>query len=590
MAMTSAETKTRTSAASASKVRQVNETRGTADTATGWSLAVDFGTTATAAAVRAAHGAVAGLVLANGGATMPSSVFADDGRLIVGTRAETKAGYEPDRYEPTPKRCVGRTRVLLGDKEYRPAELVAAAYASVIGEAMRQHGDTVPASLILTYPVAWTETRLNVLREAARLAGARLQRQLPEPQFVPEPVAAAAYYTQSNPELDLAQDELVAIYDLGGGTFDATVLRRTGADFEVLASGGIDPLGGFDFDNRLFRYLGTTHIEKRDPDLWHQLAAPYPDDQDIGLRRRALQAEVRQLKEALSDHTQQTIRLPGITEPVLVTRAELEALVHADLEATIGELAATIRRAGLQPDQLAGIYRIGGASRMPLVGSLLDQLQRPVRVVDHPKTVVSHGAAVRRRQPSDAPSEDVANDAGSVSLAEPADSVNIDATTHPFKVYANKLLKPAILVPAALAAVLLGVIVYATTEFNNTSGQGSTNPAWQPYVDTAIRVATDNSVPTRDGIQRLLNDSTGELHNTLVSRHNELEAQASQPVGHYAVDAAGLQSLVDGSADVLITSTMTSASGSVDHGITHVKVVKDGDAYKAIALSSQHVP
>ena len=161
----------------------------------------------------------------------------------------------------------------------------------------------------------------------------------------------------------------------------------------MLASGGIDPLGGFDFDSRLFRYLGPTHGQKVAPESWQMLSDPDPNDHESGMRHRVLLASVRQLKEDLSEHTQQTIRVPGKRDPVLVTRAELETLIRADIEATVAELRGTVARAGVAVEQLAGVYRIGGASRTPLVGTLLDQLHRPVRVVDHPKTVVSLGAA-----------------------------------------------------------------------------------------------------------------------------------------------------------------------------------------------------
>jgi hypothetical protein len=369
---------------------------------------VDFGTTATAAAVREPDGRVSGLVLANGAATMPSSVFASTTGLLVGFRADDAAGYEPDRYEPTPKRCVGRARVLLGDREFRPAELVAAVYAAIMGEAVRQHDRTPPTTLVLTHPVSWTGARLEVLRTAVGLAGGQLGIPLPEPEFIPEPVAAAVYYANSRTE-DAADtdtgsglsdggqvmggDSFLAVYDLGGGTFDATVLHRTASGFEVLASGGIDPLGGFDFDSRLFRYLGPTHGQKVEPESWQMLSAPDPNDHESGMRHRVLLASVRQLKEDLSEHTQQTIRVPGKSDPVLVTRAELETLIRADIEATVAELRGTVARAGVAVEQLADVYRIGGASRTPLVGTLLDQLHRPVRVVDHPKTVVSLGAA-----------------------------------------------------------------------------------------------------------------------------------------------------------------------------------------------------
>src|SRR4029077_3728461 len=193
---------------------------------------------------------------------------------------------------------------------------------------------------------------------------------------------------------DQAGDQFFAVYDLGGGTFDATVLCLSSDGFEIMATGGMDPLGGFDFDKRLFNYFGRTHYRKGDPKLWQALAQPDAEDPDSGMRRRFLDATVRQVKEELSEHTQRAVRLPGLSEPVLVTRTEFENLIRTDLDATIAELEATLARAGLAADQLTAIYRIGGSSRIPLVGSLLDQIQRPVRVVDHPKTVVALGAAV----------------------------------------------------------------------------------------------------------------------------------------------------------------------------------------------------
>ena len=379
----------------------------------GWVLAVDFGTTATAAAVREPDGRVAGLVLSDGTVTMPSSVLADPTGVLVGTKADNAAGYGLDRYQPTPKRDVGRASVLLGESEFRPCTLIAAVYAAIIGEAVRQHNHRPPEQLVLTHPVDWSDRRLEVLREAVSLAADQLGISLPDPTFMSEPVAAATHYARLEPSDDVrtarsatftvsaaaasgdqAGDQVFAVYDLGGGTFDATVLCLSSDGFEVLATGGIDPLGGFEFDNRLFNYFGRTHYRKADPRLWQALAHPDAGDPDSGMRRRFLDATVRQVKEELSEYTQRTVRLPGLPEPVLVTRTEFENLIRSDLDATIAELEATLARAGLTADQLAGIYRIGGSSRIPLVGRLLDQFQRPVHVVDHPKTVVALGAAV----------------------------------------------------------------------------------------------------------------------------------------------------------------------------------------------------
>ena len=398
----------------------------------GWVLAVDFGTTATAGAVRERNGVVAGLVLADGAATMPSSIFAEDTGLLVGKQADHTAGYGLDRYEPTPKRHIAQPRILLGEREYRPAELAAAIYTAIIGEAVRQHDRTPPAGLVLTHPVAWTPARKEVLREAAALTVCRLGVALPEPVLVPEPVAAACWYTRTHPA---RAGDYFAVYDLGGGTFDATVLRHDAPGFSVLASGGLDPLGGFDFDQALFRYLGQTHIAAVDSGLWADLNAPDPDDHDLGERRQRMHAAVRQLKEDLSTEPTRTVHLPGVEHPVLVTRAELETLIRADLHASLTQLRATIDRAGLVPDQLTGIYRIGGASRTPLVGDLLDELHRPIYTVGQPKTVVALGATtppplqrpVEAEKSLDQQSESASND--SAAAGPPAESyVTADVT------------------------------------------------------------------------------------------------------------------------------------------------------------------
>src|SRR6185312_5344621 len=382
-----------------------------------WVLAIDFGTTATAAAVREPDGRVTGLVLSDGTSTMPSSVLADPSGVLVGTKADNAAGYNLDRYQPTPKRDIGRASVLLGSTEFRPCTLIAAVYAAIIREAVRQHNYRPPEQLILTHPVDWSQRRLDVLREAVSLAADEVEMSLPDPTFMPEPVAAARHYARLGPSDDFTVSaaasgdrpghQFFAVYDLGGGTFDVTVLSRSSDGFDILATGGIDPLGGFEFDNRLFTYLGQTHYRKADPKLWQALAYPDPEDPDSGMRRRFLDATVRQVKEELSEHTQRTVRLPGLPEPVLVTRTEFENLIRTDLDATVAELEATLARAGLTTDQLTGIYRIGGSSRIPLVGSLLDQIERPVHVVDHPKTVVALGAAVDSAESVELEVEDV---------------------------------------------------------------------------------------------------------------------------------------------------------------------------------------
>ena len=357
-----------------------------------WTLAIDFGTTATAAAVTNADTALP-MILPDGASTLASSVLAeDDGLLVVGAEADNEAEMRLDSYEPTPKRRVGEQRVRLGGREYLPAELIAAVLGAVLSEAVRQHDLTAPSAVRLTHPVLWRAPRRQILGEAFSRAMFRLGIEtLPEPTFVSEPVAAAHWYARrERPRIG----EYFGVYDLGGGTFDTTVLRITDDGYEVAASGGIDRLGGFDFDYLLFKYLGDKYIAAVDAGLWADLSGAGQFEPDLARKRRQLQERVRRLKEALSHEPEKRIRLPGVRDQVLVTRGEYEELISEHIEATVSELEDTIAAAGLSPQDLTAIYRIGGASRTPLVGAVLDRLQLPVPVIDQPKLVVAQGAAL----------------------------------------------------------------------------------------------------------------------------------------------------------------------------------------------------
>ena len=366
----------------------------------GWVVALDFGTTATAAAVSVDGGPVSELVMPSGGTTVSSSVFAeDDGWLVVGADADNEAEMRLDAYEPTPKRRVSDPQVHLGAASFAPAELIGAVLAPVIGEALRQHNNTAPTEVVMTHPWSWRAPRKRVLRAALDNAAERLNlAQLPEPMFLPEPVAAARWYARGDAPGD---GSCFAVYDLGGGTFDTTVLRATAdGGYEVLSSGGLDPLGGFDFDQLLFDYLGRKYVAAADSGLWAGLSAPGQTDPDLARQHRQLQERVRRLKEALSQEPEKRIRLPGVRDQVLVTRGEYEDLIREHVNDTVTELEDTIAEAGLEPQMLTAIYRIGGAARTPLVGAALDGFHLPVRTTDHPKLVVAQGAATRPPPPA----------------------------------------------------------------------------------------------------------------------------------------------------------------------------------------------
>jgi actin-like ATPase involved in cell morphogenesis len=343
-----------------------------------WRLAIDFGTSSTAAAIwspdRSGHSGTGGSsgnggdassaeLLSFGGVPhLPSVVLASEsGSLVVGFAAEQQVGVAPERAERTPKRRLGDAVMLLGSRAVRPVEAVAAVFSATADEAIRRMGGTPPSELRLTHPARWGSLRLRALAEAAEIAG------LPVPSFVPEPVAAAVYFADED---RVPVGSYVAVYDLGGGTFDTAVLQRTDGGFIVIGvPGGDERLGGEAFDDRLFDYVGE-RLAERLPEAWEALR--FSDERAWRKAGHDLRVEARRAKEALSSTAEYTIYLGApIDAEIVVTRDELESLIHRDVQVTVDELEATVTRAGLTMGDLAAVNVVGGSSRIPLVTRLV---------------------------------------------------------------------------------------------------------------------------------------------------------------------------------------------------------------------------
>ncbi|HVV08672.1 Hsp70 family protein [Amycolatopsis sp.] len=347
-------------------------------------LSVDLGTSNTVA-VLSAHGMPPRVVEVDGSATMPTAVFAgEDGTLMVGRDAERRARLDPTRFEPNPKRRVDEQTLLLGQDIVPVNETLAAVLRRVLDETTRQLGGEQPDEIRLTHPAQWGPVRRNVLLSAARLAGIRGPIHL-----VPEPVAAAAHFA-SFPGRTLAPGQALAVYDLGAGTFDVAVVGATQNGFTVLAEDGLPDLGGLDVDQALMVHVGR-EVSHRDPQRWQRLLRP--ESTADRRTRRALQEDVKAAKEALSRHPQTEVPMPEPFTDVLVTRGELEALVRPAMLRSVELLSRTVQAAGLTPDRLAGIYLVGGSSRLPLVGTMIaEKLGVVPASLDQPETAVALGA------------------------------------------------------------------------------------------------------------------------------------------------------------------------------------------------------
>ncbi|MGH6912795.1 MAG: Hsp70 family protein, partial [Stackebrandtia sp.] len=345
-------------------------------------LGIDFGTSNTVAVLRMADGRVKPLLF-DGAPMLPSAVYQSaDGRMLIGRDAERNARMDPARFEPNPKRRIDDGSIFLGDQEIAVPRVIANVLELVVGEAHRQLGGP-PQTVRMTHPARWGERRRNILLESARLAG------LPKPQLIPEPVGAASYFTQVLGTA-VPVGRALAIYDLGGGTFDATVVRRTQAGFEVLSEEGLSDVGGLDFDHGIIEHLGKTYGVSHAA-TWSRLMTP-ADDKDRRYRRM-LYEDVRGAKEMLSRTASSDIHLPAMDVDAHLTREEFEAVARPLLERTVECMQKAIRGARQSPKDLVGIFLVGGSSRIPMAANLIHTgLGVAPRTFEQPETVVVEGA------------------------------------------------------------------------------------------------------------------------------------------------------------------------------------------------------
>ena len=347
-----------------------------------YGLGVDLGTTYTAAALWR-EGRAECVPLGTTSLSVPSVLFLrDDDVLLVGDAAVRRGITEPDRVARQFKRRFGDEAVpiLIGDREATPAELAGVLLRWVVDTVTEREGGP-PAHVTLTHPASWREHRTGLLVEAAEAAG------LPDVGLVAEPVAAAAFYA-STERLDT--DALLAVYDLGGGTFDATVVRKTTTGFVVQGQPLGDPdLGGADFDQAVMDHvaavLGTAWrtLDLQDPAVLAALAQ---------VREHAVAA-----KEQLSSDTEASVPvvLPTVVREIRITRGEFETAVRIPILRTLDVLDQAIASAGVTPADIRTALLVGGSSRIPLISRLVSsQLGLDVGIDAHPKFAVCLGAAI----------------------------------------------------------------------------------------------------------------------------------------------------------------------------------------------------
>ncbi|MGH3549024.1 MAG: Hsp70 family protein, partial [Pseudonocardiaceae bacterium] len=346
-------------------------------------LGIDVGTTFTAAAVCRRGSGVPEVVALGTRSTAVSSVvfLGPDGQVVVGEAAERRAVTDPDRVVREFKRRIGdEVPMVVGGRAHSAPEIAARVLGWVIERVARREGGPA-AGIVLTHPAGWGPYKLSTMTAAVRAAG------LASVTFRTEPEAAAASYALAQ---RVGLGSTIAVYDLGGGTFDAAVVRKTGAaSWRVLGvPEGLDALGGADFDDVIMGHVlaAVPALARLDPEDPAVLAAM------AGLRRECTEA-----KEALSSDTEVTIPVlaPGVVSRVRLVRAEFEEMIRPRVVQTVEALRRALRSADVEPGDLDAVLLVGGSSRVPLVAQLVSaELGRPVAIDADPKAAIALGAAL----------------------------------------------------------------------------------------------------------------------------------------------------------------------------------------------------
>ena len=358
-------------------------------------LGVDVGITTTsaaalfddgpAAATSAGPDAAVAIPLGPVSTSMPSTVHLNpDGTISVGDAAVRRNALDPSGGAREIRRRMGDPApVLLRTVPYGAERLMAELLAAVIAAATERF-DEAPRSVGVTHPANWGTHKLGSLRGALEAGG------ITDAIAVAEPLAAAAGCSAADA---LPTGSLLAVYDLGGATFEATLLRRQDSGYEAVGEPiALDPLGGADFDELL---LG--HVRRAVGERWPS----DPTDPSLPVPMLALRRSCTEAREQLSiaDSATIAVGLPGAATTVAITRADLEAMVLPRLEETAEALDRLLAAVGVEPGHLPAILPVGGCAAMPMVRSMLAVRYPAARqLAASPTHAVAAGAARVARQ------------------------------------------------------------------------------------------------------------------------------------------------------------------------------------------------
>lgn len=357
-----------------------------------WFLAIDFGTSNTAAAhatwnQRTHTGSAPQVVpLTHAGNLLPSVAYIGlNGEVLVGHAAINAASTDVFGLVAAPK------RLITGDGALPPRavtvpDIVGHVIQTALNKARAMHDNSFPQFLVLTHPEAWSAKQRDILREAARSVG------IPPHviRMTSEPRAAVRFYGGPSARGTQQSNKHVAVFDFGGGTLDIAVLRQTPQGPELVAAQGDNGLGGRNLDAYIRNWVDD-RLHDNSPAIYEALTSD-----PTSAANRQLAREISEAKEVLSDSQSATIAVstPVGEQALQLTRREFTELINPELDRAIALLNDTLRIAahkGMHPQSLEAVYLTGGSSRIPAVHTRVQQIA-PMATLDDPKTVVARGA------------------------------------------------------------------------------------------------------------------------------------------------------------------------------------------------------
>ncbi|MCI6223438.1 MAG: molecular chaperone DnaK [Selenomonadales bacterium] len=346
-------------------------------------IGIDLGTTNSVVAVMEG-GEPTVITNPEGSRLTPSVVgFTKDGQRLVGQMAKRQAISNPTRTISSIKRHMGEAgyRVEIDDKKYSPEEISAMILQKLKADAEKYLGETVTQAVI-TVPAYFSDSQRQATKDAGKIAGLDVLR------IINEPTAASLAYG-----IDKTDDHTILVYDLGGGTFDVSILELGDGVFEVKATNGDTHLGGDDFDKRIVDWMVDDFKAKNGIDL---------STDKMALQR--LREAAEKAKIELSSMVQTEINLPYITAgadgpkhlEMTLTRAKFEDMTADLVERTIGPTQRALSDAGLTADKIDKVILVGGSSRIPAVQEAIKRImgKEPTRNVN-PDECVAIGAAIQ---------------------------------------------------------------------------------------------------------------------------------------------------------------------------------------------------